>query len=611
MDRIQYFVAIVSSVHVVPRIQIIMLGFAVLRITDSYSLLSSRRNILREYCYRSVLVLLEESQLLLTFFQEVELNSLELLTDFFDCIDSDIQLCVGKSPWSNEEIEFSSVGSVGCSNFYRVKIGVSLLQPTTRVNALTNKLQLLKWGTCSSEGSLASAFESKFLDAMRMILAASISSVFEAMLMKEELSPSCARWSSRLHHCVTSSVSFISFHLAMVAMSSRTARNIIEAFPFLKNAVDFKHVSRELFLHWTGCHERISSCELELSTGTLFWNFGNIFDVVDIFSKLGASECDNVSTVSLFRFSKLLLQNLSLQQIYQYFPQLIQLLRVDVDGVIGSFMSEMSSQLTEFCHRNILALTSEMEFEVFNLSEKIKSKTMMKNNDSVGVLSKISVVVCNEIVDSLTLSASRYLANELQFFDEVSSICTQLVDITDRQQHVVVIKELAQQIKLGAGIYLPTSPNRQVLEIDFNSAMVMPSKGKIPFSLSFRTISWTGPDSFLSRKKISGTEITTPMKSQLKEVGTKKIRGIGKTKGFFVQPRAVKTIEAKSREAPKIKMDSFHSKLNDAQSVIADCCLFKHDVDCRQDSLAMQVCHGFPFRSEIKIVQKCCRWFEF
>ena len=113
-----------------------------------------------------------------------------------------------------------------------------------------------------------------------------------------------------------------------------------------------------------------------------------------------------------------------------------------------------------------------------------------------------------QIIATLSPEARLFQQKETRYFDAVTNISGQLRDITDKTMHNAYIKRALTEKISSDGmkegmLYLPTSPDSQVVGVDVDSGAPMQSAAKCPFLLIFKVQPFGGPDEALRRLTVA------------------------------------------------------------------------------------------------------------
>ena len=111
-----------------------------------------------------------------------------------------------------------------------------------------------------------------------------------------------------------------------------------------------------------------------------------------------------------------------------------------------------------------------------------------------------------QIIATLSPEARLFQQKETRYFDAVTNISGQLRDITDKTMHNAYIKRALTEKISSDGmkegmLYLPTSPDSQVVGVDVDSGAPMQSAAKCPFLLIFKVQPFGGPDEALRQQQ--------------------------------------------------------------------------------------------------------------
>jgi hypothetical protein len=180
------------------------------------------------------------------------------------------------------------------------------------------------------------------------------------------------------------------------------------------------------------------------------------------------------------------------------------------------------------------------------------------------------------ILHDLASGALRYLEEEVEFFNFVTSISGVLKEIRNKELHPAKIVELLKPRAIPAGLYMPTKPLRRVVGINFDSACPMQSAAKCPYLLQFFTVDWDGPGSYCD-------EDGTIAECAVEDAAPPSLSGPSST------PFSAVAAGIGDRNDNAV-VDNEHQKQQQQQQ-FTDACIFKVFDDCRQDCLTIQVVH--------------------
>lgn len=243
------------------------------------------------------------------------------------------------------------------------------------------------------------------------------------------------------------------------------------------------------------------------------------------------------------------LKALPLSAILFYLPQLVQLLRRDVYGLIAKLIAELSALSASICHQVVWLLQTEsVDESTVSHGKKKPAEIQAAINSGDGVtpqrasitsesptspspgsssskaqhvaavanarhgrcrelpgsdpMPKMSKAVITTIRKALSAASLQYLDAECEFFNQITNISALLTLEKDKSKHNLIIHNALVDLgPLPDGVYMPTAPMQRVVSIDTRSGIPMQSAAKCPYLLNFHTEAWDGPDSFGNETK--------------------------------------------------------------------------------------------------------------
>lgn len=97
--------------------------------------------------------------------------------------------------------------------------------------------------------------------------------------------------------------------------------------------------------------------------------------------------------------------------------------------------------------------------------------------------------IIKKLVDGLTGADKEFFEREFAFFKEITDISGKLkplvVSGASKAEKKKKIDEEIVKIKVDVGVYLPTNPDRSVVDIDYTSGRPLQSHAKAPFMATF------------------------------------------------------------------------------------------------------------------------------
>lgn len=323
-----------------------------------------------------------------------------------------------------------------------------------------------------------------------------------------------------------------------------------------------------------------------------------------------------------------------------YLPQLIQLMRRDVYGILASKLLEpIAHRSATVCHQIMWLLQAESGAGEVSVSVASSSEKGSKDEHKYGRCKELSGIdplpnICRNLIaqirEGLSPEALHYMDSECEYMNSITNISALLKVIKNKELHNSAIEEALKALgPVPGGLYLPTDPCQRVVSIDLESGTPMQSAAKCPYLLVFKTVPWAGPDSFkpLIPPPVEILARNSPGNGGLKSsqlppangiVRQKsKVVGIGSMNSLaFNSPRRSLTsaaLESGSSSTGNVPQPpaptTFPSLKNAVASAVAvegqvlpadgmedsndkeesHACIFKVFDDCRQDALTIQV----------------------
>ncbi|KZT60454.1 hypothetical protein CALCODRAFT_119134 [Calocera cornea HHB12733] len=176
----------------------------------------------------------------------------------------------------------------------------------------------------------------------------------------------------------------------------------------------------------------------------------------------------------LLQYAHRVLQQHPVELTFFFVPQVVQALRNDALGYVERFIFETAKISQLFCHQiiwNMKANCYKDEAE----GEEDPMKPMLDR-------------MTDMIVAALSGPARKFYDREFEFFSEVTSISGKLKPYIKKSkvEKKAKIDEWMAQIQVDVGVYLPSNPDGQVVDIDKKSGRPLQSHAKAPFMATFK-----------------------------------------------------------------------------------------------------------------------------
>ncbi|KAI0256980.1 atypical/PIKK/PI4K protein kinase [Lactifluus subvellereus] len=175
-----------------------------------------------------------------------------------------------------------------------------------------------------------------------------------------------------------------------------------------------------------------------------------------------------------------------------FVPQIVQALRYDELGYVNHFIYDTAKISQLFCHQII-----------WNMKANCYKDDAAEVEDP---MKHILDHMIHDIVESLSGPERDFFDREFEFFGEVTSISGKLkpyIKKSKPEKKAKIDEEMAK-IKFDVGVYLPSNPDGEVIDIDKNSGRPLQSHAKAPFMATFKVrkqlvIIDDDPDSLITR----------------------------------------------------------------------------------------------------------------
>ncbi|KAL4067760.1 hypothetical protein J3A83DRAFT_4359655 [Scleroderma citrinum] len=176
----------------------------------------------------------------------------------------------------------------------------------------------------------------------------------------------------------------------------------------------------------------------------------------------------------LLQYAHRVLEQHPVDSTFFFVPQIVQALRVDELGYIARFILETAKISQLFCHQIIWNMKANCYKDDAAEIEDPMKPLLDRMMDSV--------------IRSLSGEARSFYDREFNFFHEVTSISGKLKPYIKRSkpEKKAKIDEEMAKICVDVGVYLPSNPDGQVVDIDKHSGRPLQSHAKAPFMATFK-----------------------------------------------------------------------------------------------------------------------------
>ncbi|EKM55298.1 uncharacterized protein PHACADRAFT_255820 [Phanerochaete carnosa HHB-10118-sp] len=176
----------------------------------------------------------------------------------------------------------------------------------------------------------------------------------------------------------------------------------------------------------------------------------------------------------LLQYAHRVLEQHPVNLTFFFVPQIVQALRYDDLGYVARFIFETAKISQLFCHQII-----------WNMKANCYKDDMAEVEDPMKpVLDRMT----DMIVAALSGEAKDFYDREFTFFNKVTSISGKLkpfIKKTKPEKKAKIDEEMAK-IHVDVGVYLPSNPDGEVVDIDKKSGRPLQSHAKAPFMATFK-----------------------------------------------------------------------------------------------------------------------------
>ncbi|WVR07656.1 hypothetical protein IAU60_004698 [Kwoniella sp. DSM 27419] len=176
----------------------------------------------------------------------------------------------------------------------------------------------------------------------------------------------------------------------------------------------------------------------------------------------------------ILQYAMRVLEQHPVELTFFFVPQVVQALRADGLGYVERFIFETSKISQLFCHQIIWNMKANT-YRDDDASQPDPMKPLLDR-------------MIDMIVDGLSGKAKQFYDLEFTFFDAVTSISGKLkpyIKKSKPEKKAKIDEEMAL-IKLSVGVYLPSNPDGEVIDLDRKSGRPLQSHAKAPFMATFK-----------------------------------------------------------------------------------------------------------------------------
>ncbi|KAF5100039.1 hypothetical protein D0Z03_000891 [Geotrichum reessii] len=160
-----------------------------------------------------------------------------------------------------------------------------------------------------------------------------------------------------------------------------------------------------------------------------------------------------------------------------YVPQLVQSLRYDVSGYVEQYILETAQISQLFAHQII-----------WNILANLFKGEDLPENTAEDSVNPILERVIKRMTSAFKDEDREFYEREFTFFNTVTGISRSLMPYlrkTKAEKKVKIDEEIAK-IVVDEGVYLPSNPDGEVIDIDRKSGKPLQSHAKTPFLATFK-----------------------------------------------------------------------------------------------------------------------------
>jgi phosphatidylinositol 4-kinase len=187
-------------------------------------------------------------------------------------------------------------------------------------------------------------------------------------------------------------------------------------------------------------------------------------------------------------FAKMMLR-ISSEQLTFYLAQIFQALNYEISDIVEEFLLKYARSSPLFSHQLIWkARCEEKEDDPKEFSKNVKKR-------------KLAAELPMKIMKEMGIEEKKFWDEEDNFFEQITKISSALEPKSEKSVKKEKINSLLQKIKMPSLVYMPTNPNRRVVEIVQGSGKPMQSAARCPVWVSFRCKPFEGPDKYFEKRK--------------------------------------------------------------------------------------------------------------
>ncbi|KAK3818759.1 MAG: hypothetical protein J3Q66DRAFT_282178 [Benniella sp.] len=168
------------------------------------------------------------------------------------------------------------------------------------------------------------------------------------------------------------------------------------------------------------------------------------------------------------------LEHSPVEVVFFYIPQVVQALRHDDLGYVEKYIMRAAKVSQLFAHQIIWNMQANMYKD--------------NNSEVEDSLKPVLDRIIDNIVHGLSGEDKQFYEREFAFFKQVTSISGTLMPFvkkTKPEKKKKIDEEMAK-IVVDVGVYLPSNPEGEVVDIDKNSGRPLQSHAKTPFMATFK-----------------------------------------------------------------------------------------------------------------------------
>ncbi|KAF5098131.1 hypothetical protein D0Z00_002148 [Geotrichum galactomycetum] len=203
----------------------------------------------------------------------------------------------------------------------------------------------------------------------------------------------------------------------------------------------------------------------------VYWARVSPIDSINLF--LPSYHADSL----LLQYAMRSLESHDVDVTFFYVPQLVQSLRYDVSGYVEQYILETAQISQLFAHQII-----------WNILANLFKGEDLPENTVEDVVNPILERVINRMTSAFKDEDREFYEREFTFFNTVTGISRSLMPFlrkTKAEKKAKIDEEIAK-IVVDEGVYLPSNPDGDVVDIDRKSGKPLQSHAKTPFLATFK-----------------------------------------------------------------------------------------------------------------------------